>query len=200
MQFVLGTPVYTADDRHVGSVDRIILSDAKGDVESVVMHKGHFFTRDVIVPMQHVSRVEEDGIYLDLDEERVDTLRDFSEEHYVYPPNSSFLPIGYTMGSVMFPLGVEPGISPMVVEEDKNIGPGASDIGRGYMVACSDGELGVVRNVIVDASQDVISALIVVVANDDMGEVRIPATLIDHVADEVVILRCTLAEFRAGVR
>jgi sporulation protein YlmC with PRC-barrel domain len=198
MQFVLGTKVYTADDQHIGSVDRIILSDAKGDVESIVLHKGHFFTRDVMVPMRNVSRVDEDGVHLDLDEDHIDALQDFSEEHYAYPPAGSFLPSGFTMGSVMFPFGVEPGISPLVVEEDKNIRPGAADIGRGYTVACTDGELGVVRNVMVEADQDIVSALIVEAADVDLGEVKVPATLIDHVADEVVALKCTLAEFRAG--
>ncbi len=198
MQFVLGSRVHTSDGRHIGSVDRVILSDAKGDVESIVVHQGHFLTRDVIVPMRLVSRVDDDGVHLDIDGKQIDSLANFSKEHYVYPPTGSFIPSGFTFGSVMFPLGVEPGVAPMVVEEDKNIEPGAADVGRGYTVLCSDGELGVVRDVMVDADQDIISALIVEAADVDLGEVRVPATLIADIADELVTLNCTMGEFRSG--
>jgi hypothetical protein len=195
MEFELGSTVHSADGRKVGTIDRIIQEGSDGPVRGIVVHKGHFFTRDVLVPIEQVQRVDKDGIHLNLDEKYLDELPDFIESEYAHPLVDSQVPLGFTMGTVMFPNGVEPGVAPMIVEERKRVPLGDTDIGRGYTVRCKDSELGIVRDVLVDGTRDIVDSVVVEVADPpDVGTVRVPATLILDNDDEVITLDCTRQE------
>lgn len=203
MDVHLGMAVRSQDDTHVGKVDRIVVPESGGPVQSLVIHKGLFFARDVLVPLEFVRMVDEDGVHLALTEDQLDRLPDFIEEQYAPSPLATTLPT-YSMGGVMFPLGVEPGVAPLIINEVKDLPPGAGDIARGYTVLCADGvEAGTVHDVMVDSARGVAEYLVVEGAAppgdaaEDLGTLRIPATAIAHVADEVVTLTLPSSELRA---
>jgi uncharacterized protein YrrD len=203
----LGMDVYAQNDAHVGKVDRIIVARSGGAVQSLVIHKGFFFSRDVFVPLEHVRSVEDDGVHLSLTKAQLDQLPEFREEEVAPFPISTIVPT-YTMGGVMYPLDTEPGVAPTIVDEVKDLPPGTEDIARGYTVLCADGpEAGVVRDVAVDSERGAVDYLLVEGAvelpdgrEEDLGILRIPATAIAGVADEVVTLTIPFAELRSFAR
>jgi sporulation protein YlmC with PRC-barrel domain len=197
MEFELGSPVHTADGQKVGTVDRIVQLGPRGPVQAIVVHKGHLLTRDILVPRGLIQSVGEDGVHLRANEKRLDDLPDFIESEFALPLEDSEAPAGFTMGTVMFPHGVEPGVAPMIVEDVKHIPQGESDIGRGFAVRCRDGEVGVVRDVLVDAAREVVDGLMVETVDPDIGTIRVPADLIVKNDDEVITLNCSREQLRA---
>lgn len=209
MDVNLGTAVYSQDDVHVGTVDRVVVPRSGGPVQSLVIHKGWFFSRDVLVPLSYVHAVDDDGVHLALTEDQLDRLPDFIEEQYAPSPLATAVPT-YSMGGVMFPLGVEPGVAPVIVDEVKELPPGAADIARGYTVLDAQGtEIGIVRDVQVDAERGTIAALEIELiveqqiaggndAERDLGVRRVPASAITRVADEVVTLSVAAEQLVTG--
>jgi hypothetical protein len=197
MRFDLGTHVYTEDGHKVGKIDRIVLADSGGAVRSLVVHKGHFFTRDVLVPLDTIATVNELGVYLRLSKDQVGQLPDFVEAEYAPPPAGTPVAVSSTAGEVLFPLGVELGVAPQVVGEATNLPPGTGDIARGFSVLCADGEVGLVRDVVMEGEQATDAYLVLEAGDPLLDHARVPLGLVAHVEDEVVTLRCTCAELRA---
>ena len=197
MDFDLGTAVYAADGKHVGKVDRIVLSAQGGPVEALVVHSGFFFSRDVLIPIDRVGNVDDAGIHLAISGDDLHALPDFEEARFAPPPDPAQLTPTYMMGAVMYPYDTEPGVAPVIEGEQAAIPPGLGDIGRDATVLCSDGEAGVVRDVVVDEASGQLRYLVVDTGEDGARHIHAPATLITDVADDIVTLACTLAEFRA---
>lgn len=197
MQFDLGTHVFTEDGHHVGKVDRIVLAESGGAVRGLVVHKGHFFTRDVLVPLDAIAAVNDLGVYLRLGKDEVGRLPDFVEEEYAPPPTDAPLPAPHTIGEALFPLGVGLGVAPQVVGEATNLPPGSSDIGRGFSVMCMDGEVGLVRDVVMEGEGATGAYLVLEAGWEPLDHARVPLSLVAHVENVVVTLRCTRDELRA---
>jgi uncharacterized protein YrrD len=199
MRFDLGTHVYTEDGHQVGKIDRIVLAESGGAVQSLVVHKGHFFTRDVLVPLDTIATVNELGVYLRLSRDQVGKLPDFVEAEYAPPPAGTPVPVPSTAGEVLYPLGVELGVAPQVVGEATNLPLGTGDIARGFNVVCADGEVGLVRDVVMEGEQATGAYLVLEASDTPLDHARVPLGLVVHVEDEVVTLRCTRDELRAVV-
>jgi uncharacterized membrane protein len=61
-----------ATDGDVGQVDDLIVDPTTGVVTHFVLHKGHLWgQRDVIMPVSAIKRVEEETVYLNLDQETI---------------------------------------------------------------------------------------------------------------------------------
>ena len=198
MQFDLGTAVHTSDGKKAGTVDRIILEGTGGAVLGVVVHKGLLFTRDLLVPRTQIASLDAAGLHLALDAAAVERLPDFIEDEYALPDAGGEPPASYTMGGVMFPMGVEPGVAPLLVGEHTLLAAGAADIARGYNVVCSDGEAGMVADVVVE-ERGATLAYVVLEGADGLDGARVPASLIERVENEVVTLNCTLTGLRSAV-
>jgi osmotically-inducible protein OsmY/uncharacterized protein YrrD len=67
-----GQPVWAADGR-AGRVDLLLL-DAAGQVRHFVIRKGFVLGRDVIVPVDWVSRIDERGVWLAVEHRALDRL------------------------------------------------------------------------------------------------------------------------------
>jgi uncharacterized protein YrrD len=197
MDFDLGTAVYSGDGKHVGKVDRIVLSARGGPVQAVVVHSGFFFSRDVLIPVDYIGNVDDAGIHLTVSGDALHALPDFVESQYAPPPDPAAMEPTYMMGAVMYPYDAEPGVAPVVEEERSTLAPGVGDVGRGATALCSDGEAGVVRDVVVDEASGQVRYLVVDTGEDDARHVQAPRELIAGVAGDTVTLACTLAEFRA---
>lgn len=199
MQFNLGTHVYSEDGQLVGKVDRIVLAESDGAVRGLVVHKGHFFTRDVLVPLDTVATVNDVGLYLRLGKDEVGHLPEFVEEEYAPPPADAASPSPHTAGEAMFPLGVELGVAPQMVGETTNLPRGSSAIARGFSVCCSDGEVGLVRDVVLDGEQTFLAYLVLEARGEPLDHAHVPLRLAAHVENAVVTLRCTRDELRTFV-
>ena len=197
MDFDLGTAVYSGDGKHVGKVDRIVLSAQGGPVQAVVVHSGFFFSRDVLIPVDRIGSVDDAGVHLTVSGDALHALPDFVQAQYAPPPDPAAMEPTYMMGAVMYPYDTEPGVAPVVEEERNTLPPGAGEVGRDANVVCSDGEAGVVRDVVVDEASGQVRYLVVDTGEVGTRHVHVPHELIASVADDTVTLACTLAEFHA---
>lgn len=197
MDFDLGTAVYSREGKHVGKVDRIVLSAQGGPVQAVVIHSGFFFSRDVLIPVDRIGSVDDAGVHLTVSGDELDALPDFVESRFALPPDPAQVTPTYMMGAVMYPYDAEPGVAPVIEEERKAISSSLGDIGRDATVLCSDGEAGVVRDVVVDEGSGQVRYLVVDTGEDGARRLQAPVDLIAGVADDTVTLACTLAEFRS---
>jgi uncharacterized protein YrrD len=76
------TGVYTAHDRHVGTVGRIILDPTTRAVSHVVVRQGVFFPEDRLVPIADIATATPQRINLRRDV-GLDDLLPFVEQYYV---------------------------------------------------------------------------------------------------------------------
>ena len=194
MEFGLGTPVYTHDLQRIGKINRLVVQDPAAAVHALVVHKGELLPRDLLIATHLVERVDDDGIWLNIDEDAVHTLPVFLEQEYSIPAGT---PAGFLMSGLTYPAGFDPAAVPNVVGEETNLQPGEQDIAHGYSVICEDGEVGIVHDILVDGDNERIDALLVETGGDS-GVVQIPASQIERVDDQTVILRGTVREILAG--
>ncbi|MEX1295726.1 MAG: PRC-barrel domain-containing protein [Candidatus Limnocylindrales bacterium] len=112
LEVTKNTDVYTADDRHVGSVDRIVLDPVTQQLTHVVVRKGIFFPEDKLIHFEDISTATPERINL---RQGVDAaqLDPFVEHHFVTVDETD-LPEGdlvYDPGFVSAwygPIGVAP--------------------------------------------------------------------------------------------
>lgn len=67
-----GARVISADGKHVGNVERVILSNQTSKATDLVIAQGLFFKEEKVIPMRMVSRVAEDEIHLSVRSEVLD--------------------------------------------------------------------------------------------------------------------------------
>ena len=199
MDYVIGTPVLTQGGRRAGSVSRIVVFGAAGPVHAVVARVGMLGQREVLIGVENIELVEDDGIHLFFGKAQVNGLPYFVEQEYAAPPVGEPLPMGFSLGSVMVPQGYDLGVMPLLVDEQKHLDLGEQDIARGYSVRCTDGEVGVVRDLRVEDSSNRLETLIVESDDEALGLFKIPASSIAAIEGEVVTLSMTRSELMAGM-
>lgn len=158
----LGTPVFDADGHRVGTVDQVVLEPDSRRVLDVVMRKGVFLARDVVVPVESVAEASAGGVRLRLRRGELDALPDLEETAYVpleskdVPPLITWEgPPDYEPRNVLVPAAslytprVMP-YAPQLVQEWENVPPGAAGLAEGASVDCADGPLGTLSEVRVD--------------------------------------------------
>ncbi len=82
LEVTKNTDVYTADDKHVGSVDRIVIDPVTQQLTHVVVRKGIFFPEDKLIHFEDISTATPERINLrqGVDSTRLDP---FVERHFV---------------------------------------------------------------------------------------------------------------------
>lgn len=83
MQFRKDSPVYTADGKQVGVIDRVVIDPGTQEVSHVIVRRGWLFTEDKVVPMAWVDEVTADQVRLRPDITNLDELPQFEETHYL---------------------------------------------------------------------------------------------------------------------
>lgn len=73
--------VFTADDEHVGRVDRIVVDPLTRAVTHVVVRKGIFFPEDKVIPIDQIATATEERINL-VQEADARDFPPFFETHY----------------------------------------------------------------------------------------------------------------------
>lgn len=168
----LGAPVFAADRRRVGSVDRVVLEPSSGRVTHVVVHEGMLLTRDVVVPVESVESASPRRVRLRLRAAELDQLPDFVETAYVplaskdVPPLITWEgPPDYEPHAVLVPAAslytpqVMP-FAPQLVEERKAIPPDAADLAVGTPVECLDRSVGTIVEVHVDSTDEHVTGVV----------------------------------------
>jgi uncharacterized protein YrrD len=117
MRIDLNATVYDRSGDKVGTVDRIVVDPTTKDITKFIVGRGFLTRHDTIVDLEMISRVDDDGIYLELTPEQVDELPEYVEDQ--------FSPVGEHE---------QPGI-PFMAPNAGGAGMylwGSADTGRGY--------------------------------------------------------------------
>ena len=84
MQLKRGASVYTADEKKVGKVERVVLDPRTKEVTHIVVDKGFLFGEDKVVPISLIAMVEADAdVHLRPDAGNLDQLPNFIETEFV---------------------------------------------------------------------------------------------------------------------
>ena len=88
----LGSDVVGRDGDKLGEVSRFIANAGIDQITEIVVKHGRLLHTERIVPLSHVTRVEDGAVHLDLDSEQLDrengftTVRRASDPDYIGPP------------------------------------------------------------------------------------------------------------------
>jgi uncharacterized protein YrrD len=189
MQVDIQAPVYSRDGTHVGKVDRVVIEPDAKLVTHIVIHKGTWLSRDVVVPMDSVERTDTKGVYLRLGPAEVEALPDFVEVEWAVPAEGWVPPPGYFESVVLWPPYFSQSAAP--TRERQNIGAHEVAVTEGTDVECTDGKLGVVDQVVLDAATGRLEGVVVRQGFLLTHDVVIPAAWIAQTDANVVRLNVT---------
>lgn len=211
MRLELGEHVRTRDGQDVGSIDRLIMDPASGEVTAVVLRKGIFLPRDVEVPLETLEVGAEGDLRLTYTSDQVDHLPDFIDTRYTSEPPAGYaFPAGFPSAGLYWPIDYGIAMTPAATD-----GPGPGDketegaarreedllhstvIGEGSIVQGRDGKVvGYVHQLTFDPLDGRLAALTVrkgLVPGFTEDE-QIPASSIVRVDDDTVYLKVTADE------
>jgi uncharacterized protein YrrD len=189
MQVDIQAPVYSADGEHVGKVDRVVIDPQDKRVTHIVVHKGTLLSRDIVVPLDDVNTAGDDGVRLRVSADKLDALPDFIEVEWVQPHEGWVPPPGYFESAVLWPPYFGQQAAPS--REVMNIGEREVAITEGTDVECTDGKIGVVDRVQLDAQSGRLEGIVVREGVLFTHHVLVPAAWIASADAEAVRLSVT---------
>ena len=71
-----GTPVHNFSKK-IGSVDHMLVDTGSGELTHLVVDTG-LFSNSVVLPITHADRVDDDGIFVNINEKDIDQLPEYS--------------------------------------------------------------------------------------------------------------------------
>lgn len=83
MQFQAGATVVTANDDHVGKIDRVVMDPRTKKVTHLVVRRGWLFKTDKVLPVETVAGTADDRVVLRADAGDLSKLPDFEEKQYI---------------------------------------------------------------------------------------------------------------------
>jgi len=171
MQIEIGASVRTRDGRHIGEVHRVLVDLQDSAVTCIVVLKGRLLSRDVLVPLDFIDRVEDDDVVLTLNEGELDQLPEFAFNEILAPP-PTWTAGPYPDGTFYVP-----------VRQRKRLGQHHVDLTPGTRVHASDGEVGRVHQVELDPQTGELDAFWIRADGIFGHDVRVPAEWVER-ADE----------------
>ena len=163
MYIEIGARVRTREGSDVGEVHRVIVDIEQQAVTSIVVLKGRFLSRDILVPIDYVERADQDSVTLRLGKEELDQLPDFAYNEILTPPPTWAFPLPYPGGAVYIP-----------VSQRERLGGHQLDITPGTRVHATDGAIGTVDRVELDERTDRLDAFWVKAGTIFSHDLRIP--------------------------
>lgn len=200
MEFRQDASVFTANDEHVGHVDRVVLDPRTKDVTHIVVRKGLLFTEDKVVPIELIASATGDRVVLREDAEDLGVLPDFEETHYTMldeeESTRAKAPAGSPPPLYWYPRPGAPRGYPArfrrpyaAATTERNIPEGAVPLKQGARVISADGEhVGDIERVLTDPELD--RATHFVISQGLLRKERklIPPTWVIRVGEEEVHL------------
>lgn len=102
MQFKQGTHVYTADNKDLGSIDRVVLDPRTDEVSGLVIKQGWLFTEDKVVSTDLVDTATENKVTLRKTDHNLQDLPAFEQTYYM-PLEEEDYPVPEGADEVAFP-------------------------------------------------------------------------------------------------
>ena len=186
MQIDIQAPVHCVDGTHVGKVDRVVIEPGAQRVTHIVVHKGALLSRDVVVPIEAVERADTGGLHLRLGPQELDDLPDFVEVEWVQPRADWTPPPGYFETVVLWPPYY--GHAAAAESERLSIADDQVAITEGTDVECTDGKIGVVDRVVLDAGTGRLEGFVVRQGVFLTRDVIVPAAWVAHADPDTVRL------------
>lgn len=183
MNIEIGARVRTRDDADVGEVHRVVVDLEQEAVASIVVLKGRLLSRDILVPLEYVERADEDGLSLRLTTDELDELPDFAYNEIMSPPPTWAFPLPYPGGAVYVP-----------VSQRERLGGNQIDLTPGTKVWATDGEIGEVDQVEIDATSGQVEAFWVGSGGVFGHDLRIPAEWVEGLGEDGVSLAASRAD------
>jgi uncharacterized protein YrrD len=188
MKIEIGAPVRTRDGKHVGEVHRVLIDLDDDSVTGIVLLKGRLLSRDILVPIDFIDRVEGDEVVLALDEAELDRLPDFAYNEILAPPPAWTLAGPYPDGSVFVP-----------IQQRKRLGQHHIDITPGTRVLARDGEIGRVEEIELDPITAELDAFWVRGGGIFAHDMRIPAEWVERADESAVYVAATKVDIETGL-
>jgi uncharacterized protein YrrD len=186
----VGATVYDQNHQQLGTISRIVVDPRTNAITHLVIQKGSFLPRDIVVPADRVIAHREDDVQLTLTDDEVDALPNFIESEYVAPPEGWVPPTPYPPAAALWPVGA--GYYPVLpVEHRKNVPDSSIEIFEGMDVECSDGKIGTVEKIHFDEQTGEITSITVSSGLLFPSETVIPFPTDVKVVDEQrIVLPC----------
>ncbi len=200
MSIQLGAHVRTSDDKDVGSIERLIVDPASGEVKAAVIRKGLLRTEDIQIPLSALQERPEGDVRLSYTADQVKELPRFHEPDYTAPPAAYASPLGYPAAALLWPVdylspaptadAARPGLAESdEVLRQRGVNPDNVVIAQGSDVISRDGEkVGEIHSVAVDATTGRPTKIVVRKGFLFTEDVELPAAAIDHVSEGLVYL------------
>lgn len=204
MDLELGTPVFGPDGR-LGTVEAIVMHPSEERVTHLVVRHGRVWATSKVVPIDRVAGATRERLDLRLDHAGFDDLPDFLKQHYTNePPEALGALRTLTPTGVLWPSTLVGWYLPAEAPEptslvSENLPPGELSLKAGTEVHATDGKVGHVEEVQVDADTGRAASLVVRSGFFFHRDVTLP---IDWVAEigERVLLKCSKADLERLAR
>jgi sporulation protein YlmC with PRC-barrel domain len=214
MDIPLGTHVHTTDDHDLGTISRVILDPATGDVKTAVVRKDTLLPNEIEVPREALSPGPDGLLRVTCSAEEARDLRRFEKGSYVSPPLDYIAPAGYPVNTVYWPIGMlnapvtttpnvpEPSdggvadeIRAALMREDME----NAVIKAGSAVLSRDGKkIGELQQLHFDDASGRLTRLVVHRGLFRAKEIELPAAVVSGVDDGVITLNIDEGDRRLG--
>jgi sporulation protein YlmC with PRC-barrel domain len=188
MKIEIGAPVRTRDGKRVGEVHRVLIDLDDNSVTGIVVLKGRLLSRDILVPLDFIDRVEDDDVVLTLDENELDQLPEFAYNEILAPPPAWTMATPYPDLSVYVP-----------VQQRKRLGQHHIDLTPGTRVFARDGEIGRVEEIELDPITGELDAFWVRAGGIFAHDMRIPAQWVERADESGVYVDATKLDIETGL-
>lgn len=182
-----------------GRVKLVAMEPTSRKVTHVVVHQGMLLGRDVVVPVEHVTRMEPGHVYLDIDQKGLEGFPDFEERSFVAPSEGWEYPVAFPMGGIVWPMATGwmatnpyPLMSTLGVKE--NLPEGDVSIEAGTPVECTDGHCGHIERVVMDGDTQEVTAFVIRKGFFFARDILAPMAWVDHLEKDHVFLKLTKQE------
>jgi hypothetical protein len=204
----VGAPVHSMNGAS-GRVERIVFDPGTRTVSHLVVRVGWpfpTFGHQVVVPLSHIIYSQDGGhtLHLNIEDDALRTLPEFTEVDYVVVDPSVDAPPGFERERVRRRIASGAatesevdGAALIQRHARASLPAGAVTLGRGWHLACRDGELSVADDVVVEASTGTVTH--VVARCGGFGPLLrsrrlVPAEAIRSIGDDEVVLTLSHAE------
>jgi sporulation protein YlmC with PRC-barrel domain len=188
MNIEIGAPVRTRDGKRVGEVHRVLIDLDDNSVTGIVVLKGRLLSRDILVPLDFIDRVEDHDVVLTLDENELDQLPDFAYNEILAPPPAWTMATPFPDLSVYVP-----------VQQRKRLGQHHIDLTPGTRVFARDGEIGRVEEIELDPVTGELDAFWVRAGGIFAHDMRIPAQWLERADESGVYVDATKLDIETGL-
>jgi sporulation protein YlmC with PRC-barrel domain len=188
MKIDVGAHVRTRDGRHVGEVHRVVVDLDDQAVTAIVVLRGRWLSRDVLVPLDFIDHADGREIVLRLDDDQLDQLPDFAYNEILAPPPTWTLAPLYPDGAAVIP-----------IRQRKRLGRRQVDITPGTRVRGLDGDLGKVDEVELDGTTGELDAFWIREGGVFAHDIRIPVEWIEGADESGISLAASKVDIETGL-